>query len=101
MERFELPSTVLETGMLPLHHTRVFLVGIIGIEPITFRVSGECSNHLSYVPILCLQKDSNLRTRMGADLQSAAIAAMRYRLIILVGKTRLELACDRYTFYKV
>ena len=24
VERFELPSTVLETGMLPLHHTRVF-----------------------------------------------------------------------------
>ena len=23
-ERFELPSTVLETGMLPLHHARVY-----------------------------------------------------------------------------
>ena len=38
--------------------------------------------------LLCLQKDSNLRTRMGADLQSAAIAAMRYRHIpILMGSS--------------
>ena len=33
---------------------------------------------------LCLQKDSNLRTRMGADLQSAAIAAMRYRHLFVI-----------------
>ena len=33
MERFELPSAVLETDMLPLHHTRVFLVAGPGLEP--------------------------------------------------------------------
>jgi hypothetical protein len=26
-------------------------VGIVGIEPTTFRVSDECSNQLSYIPI--------------------------------------------------
>ena len=37
---------------------------------------------------MCLQKDSNLRTPKRADLQSAAIAAMRYRQIpILMGSS--------------
>ena len=42
MERVELSSTVLETGMLPLHHTRVFIYYVkdpfvppTGIEPVT------------------------------------------------------------------
>lgn len=33
VERFELPTTVLETGMIPFHHTRIFEVSI-GFEPI-------------------------------------------------------------------
>ena len=32
VERFELPTTVLETGMIPFHHTRVFEFKV-GIEP--------------------------------------------------------------------
>lgn len=42
---------------------QVLVVGIIGIEPITFRVSGECSNQLSYIPLLHTHKDSNLGQR--------------------------------------
>ena len=76
VERFELPSKVLETYMLPLHQTRnlCFIVcmsvltlthyyktsvGIVGLEPTTFRVSGECSNQLSYIP-MC--RKSRIRT---------------------------------------
>jgi|LauGreDrversion4_2_1035121.scaffolds.fasta_scaffold54071_2 hypothetical protein len=40
-----------ETELEPLQSTPQCLVGIIGIEPITFRVSDECSNQLSYIPI--------------------------------------------------
>ena len=32
-------------------HPCIFSVGIVGLEPTTFRVSGECSNQLSYIPI--------------------------------------------------
>jgi hypothetical protein len=32
-------------------YTTPVCVGIVGIEPTTFRVSGECSNQLSYIPI--------------------------------------------------
>jgi hypothetical protein len=38
----------LETGMLPLHYTDIFVVEVVGIEPTTFRVSDGCSNQLSY-----------------------------------------------------
>jgi hypothetical protein len=77
VERFELPSTVLETGMLPLHHTRILVglsgleseslvfqtsaitdlsynpifVGRMGLEPTAFCVSGRCSKPLSYLPV--------------------------------------------------
>ena len=34
MERFELPTTVLETVMIPFHHTRMLVVQT-GIEPVS------------------------------------------------------------------
>ena len=52
VERFELPSTVLETGMLPLHHTHVFFVIPNGLEPLTPSLKVRCSNQLSYEVIL-------------------------------------------------
>lgn len=41
------------------------LVGIKRIELLTFRVSGECSNQLSYTPILSRWEESNLRLLLG------------------------------------
>jgi len=59
MERFELPQTVLETGMLPLHHTRVFLVEMTGLEPATpasqMRYSKPTELHLENYPTLRFQ----------------------------------------------
>ncbi len=51
VEGFEPSQTVLETGMLPLHYTDIFIVEVVGIEPTTFRVSDGCSNQLSYIPM--------------------------------------------------
>jgi hypothetical protein len=42
----------LETGMLPLHYTDIFVVEVVGLEPTTPAVSERCSNQLSYTSIL-------------------------------------------------
>jgi hypothetical protein len=57
VEGFEPPSTVLETAVLPLHHTHTLVVPA-RIELATFRLSGERSNQLSYgtVKITTLKK---------------------------------------------
>ena len=40
------------------------LVGTSGLEPPTSRLSGVCSNQLSYVPIILSQSVSRLRPRL-------------------------------------
>ena len=35
----------------PLDHRCLYVVGITGLEPVTFSVSARCSNQLSYIPI--------------------------------------------------
>ena len=60
------------------------LVGTNGIEPSTSGLGDRCSVLLSYVPII-YGGDTWTRTRvplMGADLQSAAVAAVPYPRII-------------------
>ena len=49
------------------------MVGLGGLEPPTFALSEQRSNHLSYKPDWWEEKDLNLRTQKRADLQSAAI----------------------------
>ena len=56
--RFELGTTVLETGMIPFHYTRVLsyrcknvlLVELAGLEPATPCLPGKYSSQLSYSP---------------------------------------------------
>ena len=44
-------STVSGTKIILYSFTHFFLVGMGGLEPPTLRVSDECSNQLSYIPI--------------------------------------------------
>jgi hypothetical protein len=45
VDRIELPSEVLETHMLPLHHTET-LVGDVGFEPTTPASQTQCTTRL-------------------------------------------------------
>ena len=51
---------------------------MVGYAPTPADFQSAASTKLASSP-LCLQMDSNHRTQMRADLQSAAIATMRYR----------------------
>ena len=50
---------------------------MVGYAPTPADFQSAASTKLASSP-LCLQMDSNHRTQMRADLQSAAIATMRY-----------------------
>ena len=54
------PQWIQTTFFSRLERGIIRIVGIIGIEPITADVSGQCSNQLSYIPMQSRQ-DSNLQ----------------------------------------
>ena len=55
------PST-LASGLISLLCLAVCMVGLVGLEPTTPRLSSVCSNHLSYKPfaVLILKRFSHL-----------------------------------------
>ena len=53
-------------------------VGIVGIEPTTFRVSDECSNQLSYIP-MC---DSAAARTQDSYIKSVVLYQLSYEIIL-------------------
>jgi hypothetical protein len=88
---FEPLTTILETVMIPFHHTRIFVIPT-RFELVTPSLKVRCSKPAELRDhFLCLQMDSNHRTPKRATLQEAAIAAMRYRHVLgwRISKSRL------------
>ena len=92
MERFELPSTVLETGMLPLHHTRVFKRTGCGSGTRTHVVQlmRLSWNLLQSIPQFIFCCPTRVRT-WDPLIKSEVLYQLSYKAILLVTPVRLEL----------
>ena len=48
VEGIEPSSSVLETDVLPLHHTHIIVVSVVGFEPTTLCSQSKCATRLRY-----------------------------------------------------
>jgi hypothetical protein len=60
------------------HYTRRMFVGMTGFEPVTLRVSDECSNQLSYIPIC----DSAAARTQDSYIKSVVLYQLSYEIYL-------------------